>query len=244
MGSIMKYMPLISEGSNMASGILGTLLTNRANKRMADTAFQRNVQMWNMQNAYNSPAAQMARFKQAGLNPNLIYGQGTPGNSSAAPRYDAPRLDYSLPRTNVGETLGQYMDLKLKGAQIANVTEQNRSIRLANDTNALKLTILQKYGMLKERAITGLTQNREQSESWRAGNLNYLYNYLGDTYDSRVSLAQSKANIIDQQYLNTLLDNSIKGLIMRQKGKDVEYLDKGGKFFSPVLQLLRMIFGK
>lgn len=46
-----------------------------------DRAFQQNLQMWNLKNAYDSPAQQMARYKAAGLNPNLIYGQSnTSGN--------------------------------------------------------------------------------------------------------------------------------------------------------------------
>lgn len=34
-----------------------------------------NLAQWNRENAYNSPAAQMARYKAAGLNPDLMYGQ-------------------------------------------------------------------------------------------------------------------------------------------------------------------------
>lgn len=34
-----------------------------------------NYEMWNEMNKYNSPAAQMARYQDAGLNPNLIYSQ-------------------------------------------------------------------------------------------------------------------------------------------------------------------------
>lgn len=34
-----------------------------------------NVEMWNEMNKYNSPAAQMQRYQEAGLNPNLIYSQ-------------------------------------------------------------------------------------------------------------------------------------------------------------------------
>lgn len=33
--------------------------------------------MWNAQNAYNTPAAQMKRLKEAGLNPMLVYGSGS-----------------------------------------------------------------------------------------------------------------------------------------------------------------------
>lgn len=34
-----------------------------------------NIEQWNRENAYNSPTAQMARYKAAGLNPDLMYGQ-------------------------------------------------------------------------------------------------------------------------------------------------------------------------
>lgn len=34
-----------------------------------------NLDLWNLMNQYNSPASQMQRFQDAGLNPNLIYSQ-------------------------------------------------------------------------------------------------------------------------------------------------------------------------
>lgn len=61
--------------------------TIAANKAEAELAYQRQVEMWHMQNAYNSPAEQMKRFGAAGLNPHLIYGQGSSGNASSAPAY-------------------------------------------------------------------------------------------------------------------------------------------------------------
>lgn len=42
-----------------------------------------NLELWNLQNEYNSPAAQMKRYQDAGLNPNLIYSQQ---NTAAAPQ--------------------------------------------------------------------------------------------------------------------------------------------------------------
>lgn len=41
-----------------------------------------NLDLWNLMNEYNSPAAQMRRFQDAGLNPNLIYSQS---NATSAP---------------------------------------------------------------------------------------------------------------------------------------------------------------
>lgn len=68
--------------------------TIQAQKEQADLAYQRSIAMWNMQNLYNSPLEQMKRFGAAGLNPHLIYGQGSSGNANNAPEYQAPNLQY------------------------------------------------------------------------------------------------------------------------------------------------------
>lgn len=68
--------------------------TIAAQKAEAELAYQRSVEMWNMQNVYNSPESQMNRFKAAGLNPHLIYGQGSAGNASGTPQYHPADMQY------------------------------------------------------------------------------------------------------------------------------------------------------
>lgn len=65
-------LPLITAGIDLLGGIFGNAQQNKYNE-----------EMWNKQNEYNSPKNQMKRYEEAGLNPQLIYGQGTPGNASA-----------------------------------------------------------------------------------------------------------------------------------------------------------------
>jgi hypothetical protein len=77
-------------------------------------------------NYYNSPANQMSRFKQAGLNPHLIYGRGSSGNQSAAPSavkrdIKAPKLDFQ----GIGGALGTYMETKKTQADI-DLSDQHR----------------------------------------------------------------------------------------------------------------------
>lgn len=85
--------------SSLLGGLVGlgnTALTYKYNKKLAEQQNQFNLDMWNLQNEYNSPSSQMRRFAEAGLNPNLIYGQGSSGNSSSAPQMvtpDAPKFD-------------------------------------------------------------------------------------------------------------------------------------------------------
>lgn len=65
-------------------------------KKLMDKQNQFNLDMWKMQNEYNSPSAQMERFKAAGLNPYLIASQGNSGNAASAPQLGVPDApDYS-----------------------------------------------------------------------------------------------------------------------------------------------------
>ena len=77
----------------------GIALQAKKNKELAEIQNQYNIDMWNRQNEYNSPQAQMQRFQEAGLNPSLIYGQGSAGNASAPPVQVAPepvRIDKAM----------------------------------------------------------------------------------------------------------------------------------------------------
>lgn len=80
--------------------------TIRAQKEEAELAYQRSVEMWNRQNAYNTPQAQMARFTEAGLNPHLIYGSGgNSGNASMPQGYQPPKQEYEYISGNYGASL-------------------------------------------------------------------------------------------------------------------------------------------
>jgi hypothetical protein len=105
----------------------GAILQNRSNKKLAQYSFNKNVEMWKMQNAYNSPKQQMARYNEAGLNPNLMYGKGTSGNAQTMPQYQA------LPSS--GDVFGQsvagiqgVIEIKRKKEETA-ILEINKEIR-------------------------------------------------------------------------------------------------------------------
>ena len=84
---------LLSAGQG-AMQIGGNIIQNRANRREArkqrkwnEEQWQReadyNTKMFHLTNEYNSPLKQMERFKQAGLNPHLIYGKGSASAGTA-----------------------------------------------------------------------------------------------------------------------------------------------------------------
>lgn len=118
--------------------------TIRANRAMADLEWQRNKEMWSMQNEYNKPSAQMARFKEAGLNPNLIYGQGTPGNAPSHPQYNRPNEDHTFQIAQIAPILSTFQDMAVKKAQIDNLEANNARIVQSTATDAIRAASIQK----------------------------------------------------------------------------------------------------
>lgn len=85
-------------------------ITNERNIAFQQQVNQQNIdwneKMWDKTNEYNSPAMQMQRFKAAGLNPHLIYGQGTIAQQPHEPNLTAPSAD-PLPIDTTGNEIGQ-----------------------------------------------------------------------------------------------------------------------------------------
>lgn len=92
------------------------------NRKLAKYQYELDQQAIDRQNAYNSPIQQMARYKEAGLNPNMIYGSGgSAGNQTEVPRFDAPRVNFENPLQGAIST---YFDARLKTAQQDNLEQQ------------------------------------------------------------------------------------------------------------------------
>lgn len=121
--------------SGPISGLLGIAQTalqargqrladERANKyaqQAQDTADSRNLMMWRKNNRYNAPSAQMERLREAGLNPNLMYGQGTVGNSST----QSPSKAAKTQASNIAPDIGKGVQTMATALQTDNLRAQN-----------------------------------------------------------------------------------------------------------------------
>lgn len=91
------------------------------NLNLAKLQNQWNIDQWNRENAYNSPAAQMARFKDADLNPDLVYGQQN--LSAASPEMTAGEGSQPTDVSNlankrtIGDIVSQAATTRLTNAQ-------------------------------------------------------------------------------------------------------------------------------
>lgn len=98
LGSLFNYFSQSSTNKQNQRNYNNYLSWLRQSQQMTQNY---NTQMWQMNNQWNSPANQMSLLRQAGLNPNLVYG-GFSGNASqptsqniqasAPPQHQAPQM--------------------------------------------------------------------------------------------------------------------------------------------------------
>lgn len=135
---------LIVGGTQAGSGYM----TNRANRKsqekqnQLDRDFSREmydkqrtdaIEDWNRQNEYNHPSQQMERLREAGLNPNLVYGKGADNTATSVARSSpitssqpAPKYNDALsPALQAGlNTISMYQQVKQSQAQTDNLNKQ------------------------------------------------------------------------------------------------------------------------
>lgn len=144
----------------------------QANWDLANLKYQKDLEQWYRENAYNAPDEQMRRLRNAGLNPNLVYGTGTvTGNTTTSgPRFDRPDVEYNyepfqFPTDAISRGIQFIQENRLKDRQIAETEERVKN--LATQRDALKAKteseiINQIYYKFRGKSA-GLKYNLDQS---------------------------------------------------------------------------------
>ena len=80
----MDWMSVVGGVGSLFGSIGNALFGQSQSKDLMRYQASLNQRAIDTQNRYNSPAEQMRRLREASLNPNLVYGSGVDGNTSAA----------------------------------------------------------------------------------------------------------------------------------------------------------------
>lgn len=125
-----NLLPGLSIATGLASSAIGAATTARQNEKqrayemaMYDKQKKDQIAFWNMQNQYNLPIMQMERLKQAGLNPNLAYGEFKAGNAGPLSAPD-PKVTASKPVNLNLPNLSDIYAIKQQQAQIDLMRQQ------------------------------------------------------------------------------------------------------------------------
>lgn len=133
-------VPAISQIGMGFADTMNQQFMNRESRQWSEQMYQRqyddNIKFWTMQNEYNSPEMQMQRLRSAGLNPNLVYGNGSAANTSGpikSPEIQKPNFDYT-PNTAIANAAGN----AYQAALMRETRElQNDNLRVQNENMLL-----------------------------------------------------------------------------------------------------------
>lgn len=216
---------LVSGAAGLFGGLFGnksTSKTNRTNLEIANRYNQTQIdlanmnnkfnrEMWLEQQAYNTPANQMQRYRDAGINPYMALGQMSNGNAESAvtgtmPNTAAPpnmqQKDYSY----VGNSIAMASQTALAAAQAIKANKEATGQGLQNqyDESTMQSRIdMQKYNTDIAKWI---------------GNLRKMdFDFFKQTYDNRVRLSDLSVQQVQQsiyqsqaETANIMADTSFK----------------------------------
>lgn len=137
------------------------------NLNLAKMQNQWNIDQWNRENAYNTPAAQMARFKVADLNPDLMYGQQN--LAAASPEMTAGEGSQPTDVSNlankrtIGDMMVQASQTRLTNAQAKLAESQANKTDAETEGQGYQNEILKSDAAFRDALNSGTVQLNNMS---------------------------------------------------------------------------------
>ena len=215
-------VPAISGAVSLAQNIINNISKRKAAKRQRQQA----LDDWNMQNQYNSPASQMERFREAGLNPNEMYSQGQPGLA------DAPgQTEQYAPQYDLGNVAGNFMNdiynFKTQKAGLDKIKEDTeltkemrKAAELKNIMDLFKWNIekanlpevsQKKLEILRDQHITSAIQRQKLEDMDKA------YKDMGMSWGK---------TIVENEYTKTADEKDLRDIEKLAKTRGIELTEK------------------
>ena len=200
--------------STMANAQLqATRETNQNNLLLAQRQNDWNVEQWNRQNEYNTPAAQRQRYEDAGINPYFAMGNIQSGTADSLLSADmanqvSPQIDSQVYRDNIGENLAatipgaissvfdsQIKQQQIKSMQIQNTLDMKTLVDKANSLkydNEAKAMANELYNSSME-SLKNIQKNQER--------MSYTQEYMSRLQAVGTSYANAQQDFINRNIL-------------------------------------------
>lgn len=158
------FLPaLIGAGASLVGG----LINNEYAQARTDEQWDRMNYMQDKMNAYNAPVAQMARLREAGLNPNLVYANGGAVMQSAVGNAPEPARTSPIDTQGVLQMVQTIVGAMLEKDKIqANKDMQSEQIKsneqIAEAHNTTQKDVTEMQTKSSERNVDATTQSNEK----------------------------------------------------------------------------------
>lgn len=214
----------------LGASIWGSSKQASENMRIAKFQAAANERYLDKYNEYNTPLNQMKRFKEAGLNPHLIYGQGSPGNQSAPLSYpDVKGRDYTqIARSVQGfqELIPLYNQSRMVQSQVQATDAKTLQTTGLAALNAVQKRVLEANPLLNDDGFKATIDSLKAAASiktseaeQKTSQTNFLLRATGDQSNSNFQwqMMQKQLDILEQRFRLNSLDGALKAEVLKSK---------------------------
>lgn len=204
----------------------GTAIVNafgRRRERKLNEAYQRG------QNEYNSPASQMRRYQAAGLNPNLVYSQGTPGQQSESLR--APQGTSTIG----SDAASTYTQSTLAQSQVQSREAQTTRTQVLTQIDKLKAEVISRNPLLNDEAFTAIIDTLKDTADIKRSEAGIRQNdkfYSDATRQLQANKIFKEVELLEQRFRLGEMDMKIKASILQSNEFKNAILDVQKKFLA------------
>lgn len=203
-----------------------TKATNASNERMneANNKLQMDLwheqqeydyKMWQENNAYNAPSAQVERLKAAGINPALALSNISTGeSSSSAGGQSIPKTTAATYENPANEVNTKVQNLALIGKQFSDISkqyEETRSLQMQNNWQNVE----------KSAAVASILKDNKLKDE-AVENASLANRLFRDTYSAKVQQEEENATNAFKYGLNL----SAQGHLLELQKDSQEYSNK------------------
>lgn len=236
-------------------GMFGARQQEKANRRMAQWQHDRNWDLLQYQLNYDLPKNQMQRLKDAGLNPHLMYGQGSPGNQGSPMRYpEVQPGDYQSAYRSAGEFLPLMSQTALAASQVQATDAKTQQTYAITALNKLQEKVLSKNPLLNDEGYKAMIQSliaSAQIKQGQAGITQNIADWQPVMSQNAAVKMQREIDILDQRFKLNSLDSQIKSEVLKSKEFQNAILEIQKKFIADgeigsqqILQFIQLLLMK
>lgn len=224
---------------------------SKENKKLSDRQFNQSLAMTREQNLYNTPANQMRRFQDAGLNPHLVYGQGSPGNQNApTPVPDTKTTDYQ----GLMNAIPIFNQTRLADSQVQAQNASTMQRYALTEVNKLQARVLEKNPLLDEAGFKATIDSLKAAAALKQEQVGFT-SIQRQTAEAASGHAVNKVfqevKLLEQRFNLGTQDAAIKAEVLKSKEFNNAILEVQKKFMTDgditpqhIIQFLSLILMK
>lgn len=211
----------IAGAASLAGNLIGVNKQATSNRELAAYQHKKNMELLKYQLDYDSPSSQMGRFKDAGLNPNLVYGQGSPGNMNTPLKYpDVKSPDYQQAGASIGQIPLQFQQQKLMEAQTDLTNQKVDESGVKQDLMRAQTALVQANPNLNPAYVNSMVTNLRAVADLKKQEADFMT--TGHKYEGITTRGFSKMHLeletLSQKFQLNEKDLAVKAKIIESKG--------------------------